>query len=150
MESPKIWIDSEQEFRSRINAAATKVDAMKYVHICVNYFIDAGCNEDEVDYIERLMKSIVSEWAHDRFGHPQQQKSSLTDLDKNMMDIKFFEPETTYYFKCKGQHAARSRDIIARYERGLASARAAKAAQRKERAAMWKEPIALKLVKIGS
>jgi hypothetical protein len=146
MNIPPVWLKHEDQFKQRIYNVTTKAEAMKYIYTCANYFIDAGCTEDEVEQIERAMKKIVREWVGLKFGFPAKESSTpvTADLNKNIFEIKYFEPDVNYIFECTGTQATRTKSILKAYQTRLTNHRKTVDSSR------GKEPITLKLVKIVS
>jgi hypothetical protein len=117
-----IWGQSETAFRDTLSKASGTVEARGYVHKCAQYFIDAGCTDDEVENIERRMKKIVKEWTDVKFGSGNKTSDDIA-IGKDIRQIKYFEPNQLYVFECIGQEASYLKDKLVKYETALLSRR---------------------------
>jgi hypothetical protein len=121
MNLPDIWVHNETKFRSTLIQTKTKADGLKYIYRCLEYFIDAGCNEDQIDTIERIMKNILKDWTQVHFfgSDLKDSEKKSDDVGKDIRKIKYFESDKIYFFKCTGKDSHTLKEKLVKYEANL-------------------------------
>lgn len=111
-------------FKKHIRTADTKLKADIYVYTCAAKFLEMGYSQEDVDVTVDLMKHAVWEWSITRFpGSTTKEPSPVGDVGKDLRDIQDLEPSKTYWFKMIGDHAARLKYRLVKYETDLKAKR---------------------------